>query len=328
MNKRSSVPLRSLSVADLGLSEYLPATSVNAGVPEFSLEPLDESDPILGQIRSALRDGFAGVIFVGPPGTSKSWYAAKAAMAIAEGDRERFRFVQFHPSFQYEDFVEGYVPLAAGGFELVPKHLLSICEDAAFSGKVHVLVIDEISRCDAARVFGEALTYLETSKRGLRFFLSSGTEMSIPPNVVILATMNPWDRGVDDMDMALERRFAHIEMSPSSDILRQFLERNGFPAERVQGIVCFFDAAQKAQNPLCHIGHAYFVNVKDENSLLRLWDMQLRHHFARACRHDPDEFKRIESIWFQLVGRPSANPPGAEEVAVGDNLTGEQPQPR
>lgn len=325
MNKRSNSPLRSLSVADLGLSDYLPAVTATAGVPEFSLEPLDESDPILGEIQNALQDGFAGVIFVGPPGTSKSWYAAKAAMALAEGDKRRFRFVQFHPSFQYEDFMEGYVPVATGGFALVPKHLQRTCDDAARSGKTHVLVIDEISRCDAARVFGEALTYLETSKRGMPFSLSSGTEMSIPRNVVILATMNPWDRGVDDMDMALERRFAYIEMRPSADKLREFLHDNGFPDASIEGVVRFFDAVQKLQNPLCHIGHAYFVNVKDDNSLRRLWDMQLRHHFSRACRHDPDEFKKIESMWSQLVGQPPANPPAAQGVAAGDNVRAEQP---
>ena len=327
MNSRTTSQLRSLSVADLGLSEYVPATPTAVSTPGYSLQPLDEADPILAQIQSALRDGFAGIIFVGPPGTSKSWYAARAAMALVEGDKARFRFVQFHPSFQYEDFVEGYVPVASGGFELVPKHLQRICDDAALTEKTLVLVIDEISRCDAARVFGEALTYLETSKRGMRFYLSSGTEMSIPPNVVILATMNPWDRGVDDMDMALERRFAHIEMPPRTDILRQFLQDNGFPTERVDGVVRFFEGVQKRKNPMCHIGHAYFVNVKDDASLRRLWDMQLKHHFSRACRHDLDELKAIEAMWTQLVVPAPTASPTRQEVSVTDNVRTE-PQPQ
>lgn len=321
MGSRSTTPLRSLSVADLGLSEYLPAeTGASVSAP-FLVEPLEETDPILTRVRDALKDGFAGVIFVGPPGTGKSWNAAGAAMALAEGDKSRLRFVQFHPSFQYEDFVEGYIPQGSGEFELAPKHFRRMCEDAALQpDKAHVLVIDEISRCDAARVFGEALTYLETSKRGMPFFLSSGTEMSIPPNVIILATMNPWDRGVDDMDIALERRFAHLEMPPRSDILRQMLGSNGLADTRIDGVVRFFEAVQKLPNPLCHIGHAYFVQVKDDSSLLRLWQLQLRHHFARAYRNDVDEMKKIDNMWLQLVGVSTAAR-GALEVDLADAMS-------
>jgi 5-methylcytosine-specific restriction protein B len=327
MSSRSTTtPVRSLSVADLGLSEYLPPENELTFAPQFSLEPLDEVDPILQEVRSALQGGFAGVIFVGPPGTSKSWYASRAAMALVEGDRSRVRFVQFHPSFQYEDFIEGYVPQDQGEFELTPKHFRRLCEDASLQpDKLHVLVVDEISRCDAARVFGEALTYLETSKRGMPFFTSSGTEMSIPPNVVILATMNPWDRGVDDMDIALERRFAHLDMLPRSDTLRQMLSNKSLSVERVDGVVKFFEAVQKLQNPMCHIGHAYFYYVKDDAGLERLWKLQLKYHFSRACRQDLDEFRKIENMWGQLVGLPAIS---AAEPAAGSPEDKTSPQQR
>ena len=306
MSRRTTDALRSMSVADLGLSEYLPPDAVADFTSPFLVEPLDESDPILVNVRNALRDGFAGVIFVGPPGTSKSYYAARAGMALVERDKSRLRFVQFHPSFQYEDFVEGYIPQSSGEFELTLKHFGKMCEDAALKpNKAHVLVIDEISRCDAARVFGEALTYLETSKRSISFFLSSGTEMSVPPNVIILATMNPWDRGVDDMDVALERRFAYLDMPPSPEILRKLLLENGLPQNRIDGVVKFFEAIQKLPNAMCHIGHAYFVRVKDDDTLARLWQFQLKHHFTRACHQDPEEIKKIENMWSQLVLPPS-----------------------
>jgi 5-methylcytosine-specific restriction enzyme B len=306
MSHRSSKPLRAFSVDDLGLANYIQQANADISTTDEDLtfELLDESVDILRDVRHAFQDGFAGVIFAGPPGTSKSHYAVRVALTLAEGDRSRMRMVQFHPSFQYEDFVEGYVPTGSGQFELAPKHLRLICNQAASEpSKEFVLVIDEISRCDAARVFGEALTYIEMTKRGMWFHLSSGTEMQIPPNVVILATMNPWDRGVDDIDLALERRFCHIAMLPRSDKLREILAQGSLPQNTIDAVVRFFEAIQRLPNDMCHIGHAYFVPARDEASLERLWRMQLRHHFERACRLDRPELTKIDNMWAQIVVR-------------------------
>ncbi len=79
----------------------------------------------------------------------------------------------------------------------------------------NVLVIDEISRADVPRVLGEALTYLEMSLRDRPFYLASGDIAEIPKNLFIIATMNPWDVSVDELDIALERRFAHIDVRPA-----------------------------------------------------------------------------------------------------------------
>jgi 5-methylcytosine-specific restriction protein B len=315
----SNKKVRSLSATDLGLQAYLTSSADSAA----ALDSLPDTDSVMAKIKDALSDGYAGVILEGPPGTSKSLYAHRAAITLADGDDKRVRFVQFHPSYQYEDFVQGYVPSKGGSFDLKPKHFMKLCEDAEKEGdKTFVLVIDELSRCDAARVFGEALTYIEVSKRGLRFQLSSGTEMSVPKNLVILATLNPLDRGVDDMDVALERRFAHVEMMPSVEKLREILVENGLAADRIESVVRFFEQVQKSPNPMCHLGHAYFLHAEDERSLLRLWDMQLKHFFSRACRNDPDEFKKLENIWNQLIVKPT--PPAAAaaaplEVNVGDS---------
>ena len=315
MSSRSSDPMRCLSVRALGLREYL-NEAVEESLAEADSGPiLNESDGILVDVRQAFQDGFAGVIFVGPPGTSKSWYANRVALALTDGDGTRVRAVQFHPSFQYEDFVEGYVPRDSGQFELTPKHLRLVCEQAGDEPQnTHVLVIDEISRCDAARVFGEALTYIEMTKRGMTFNLSSGTQMQIPRNIRILATMNPWDRGVDDIDFALSRRFCHIAMDPNADILRQILSQGSLQQGTIDSIVRFFEAVQRLPNPLCHIGHAYFVPARDEESLGRLWRLQLRHHFARACRLDPGELTHIDNMWKQLVGRATGAAPTEAEA--------------
>ena len=189
-------------------------------VPAQSL--IEDDDNVLTSVQDLL-NVYGGVLFTGPPGTSKSFYAEEIALKLA-GAPERVRMLQFHPSYGYEDFVEGYVA-EADGYVLKPKHFLLACQAATQDPerKTHVLVIDELSRADPGRVFGEALTYLEKSKRGKRFQLASGRELSVPDNLVVLATMNPNDRGVDDVDAAMSRRFGKFRMSPSESILVQFL---------------------------------------------------------------------------------------------------------
>ena len=172
--------------------------------PDTEQEDLDADNPVLNDVLDALDMGFAGAILVGPPGTGKSYHAKRIASYISGGHTGAVRFVQFHASYQYEDFMEGHVPTSSGGFELKPRTFRLLCQEAAKTREItHVLVVDEISRCDAARVFGEALTYIETDKRNEPFTLASGSLMEIPKNLVILATMNPWDKGVDEVDIAL-----------------------------------------------------------------------------------------------------------------------------
>lgn len=91
----------------------------------------------------------------------------------------------------------------------------------------YILVIDELSRADVGRVFGEALTYVERTKRELPFNIASGDEIKVPSNLVILATMNPFDRGVDEVDSAFERRFAKVSMDPDREFLEGILGHNG-----------------------------------------------------------------------------------------------------
>lgn len=287
-----------LSLADLGVAQPEPV----APSDKPSIASIPDKNKVYSAVKSALLDGYAGVILRGPPGTSKSWYAKEIALAIAGDEPSSASFVQFHPSYQYEDFIEGWVPNSVGGFELQPKTFLNICADAEDNPeRIYVLVIDEISRSDAARVFGEALTYLETSKRGMEFSLASGTTTSVPQNVVIIGTMNPWDRGVDDVDVALLRRFAQIDMAPDATILDELLTRNGVERRLIDAVVQFFSALQKQPNPMLHVGHAYFAHAKDAGSISRVWEFQLRHHFRSACRLEPDELKKLESMWAQLV---------------------------
>jgi hypothetical protein len=281
---------------------------------------IEDDDEYLVRVQELLADGFAGVIFTGSPGTSKSWYAAQIGMKLVDDDPERIRFTQFHASYQYEDFVEGFVPVDGGGFKLVPKHLLEMCAIAeGAGGKLCVLVIDELSRSDPARVFGEALTYIEMTKRGRKFHLSSGKEISIPKNLVFLATMNPMDRGVDEVDAALERRFAKIAMNPNGEMLRQYLESKGIEEGLRNRVVSFFNYLNGNKNQLSRLGHAYFYEVEDEAGLMRLWQNQLYFHFEKAFRLDSEGFQDIESKWNKIFAVRPAAAAAPEEPAEEGN---------
>lgn len=308
---RSEEKVPRLTATDLGLT--LPSVATQVPAPELlPAAPLpcdiEVDDLVLQTVLGLLDDGYAGVIFTGPPGTSKSWYAEQIGSWLADQDPERVRFIQFHASYQYEDFVEGFVPKEEG-FDLLPKHLLEMCTVAReYPNHRCVLVIDELSRSDPARVFGEALTYLEMSYRDRTFRLASLHEVSIPPNLVILATMNPLDRGVDEVDAALERRFAKIAMDPDGALLDRILVENGVDDTLRTRIGRFFTFLQRNPNPYTRVGHAYFRNVRDEASLRRLWNHQLRFHQEKAYRLDPQGFREVEREWGRIFTAPVAPP--------------------
>lgn len=317
-------PLRMLSVTDLGIDvdqpEVAAAAEAEATVETIDTPPevpkLPATNPHLQDVEAALAMGFAGVILSGPPGTGKSYFAERIAHTLAV-DADAVTVVQFHASYQYEDFMQGFAPAEGGGFSLVDKVFALACKAAIAREGRHVIVIDEISRCDVARVFGEALTYMEPDKRGKKFTLASGDPLVVPGNLTILATMNPWDKGVDDLDVALERRFALIDMPPDPVALRQMLDDAGTPAAFAVRVVTFFEAIQKMQDDLVHLGHAYFKNCVSEEAAARLWRFRLHPFFKKACRLDRDMLRQIEVLWNRVV------PPVAQAAAasVTENTT-------
>lgn len=310
MNKVTDARVRPLSLEQLGVLK----------LPDV----LSDDDEVLRAVQDALEMGFAGVILSGPPGTGKTVYASQIAQTLADS-ADAVRTVQFHSSYQYEDFMEGFVANASGGFDIQSKTFPKLCAQAEKNRKAtHVLLIDEISRSDVVRVFGEALTYLEPDKRGVRFSLPSGRELTVPENLVILATMNPWDKGVDELDVALERRFAQVDMPPSAAALRAILLKKGADNAFVDRVVSFFEAVQALPDEMLHLGHAYFLNCTDTAHARRAWRFRLFPFFKRACRLDSATLKRISELWEAVVadpgpaqGNPIDNAPAP--ASTGDN---------
>lgn len=333
----SASTVRTLSATDIGVEVDVPPaprlpTTSDAETPsdaELVADPwadvdrLPVDDPTLERTLDLL-DGFSGIIFVGPPGTSKSWYALRIALHLTEGVPERMRLVQFHASYQYEDFIEGYVPKHSGdGFELVEKHLLLIADHARTDSAPHVVVIDELSRGEPGRVFGEALTYIEKSKLGIPFRLASGTEVILPTNLIFLATMNPQDRGVDEVDAAFERRFAKIALDPDPVLLTDFLTKSAMNGALRDRVVAFFRAVNNMafDNPLAALGHTYFIGVADEAGLQRLWEHQLRFLFDKAFRIDREGLRQVQALWDGVLRPVGDEPPPEPEPASGSDET-------
>lgn len=294
---------RELTADDLDIG-YVHRAQVSHGASAPDAPVLHSDDPRLETILRLLRR-FGGVILSGPPGTSKSWLAGQIADKIADGHDDRRADIQFHASYQFEDFMEGYRPKKdASGFEPRDGVFLNLIRKAHDHSDIdYVIVIDELSRADVGRVFGEALTYIERSKRGQRFNLPSGEEISIPLNLYMIATMNPLDRGVDEVDAAFERRFAKVDMPPSRELLEEILDRNGFLDEDVQRrLLGWFSKinARAAQTPAAAVGHAYFADVVDPETLQEVWDYQLKYHVDRAFKYDPDTRTEMANGWASI----------------------------
>src|ERR1022692_3959206 len=128
MVSRTAKRVRTLTADDLEIGVKAAIEQHASNRPDDP--PLAPDDIRLAEVRDLLQF-YGGVIFSGPPGTSKSWYAGKIGMTLVNGNKDKIRFVQFHPSYQYEDFVQGFVPREDGeGFELKPRYFLEMCEAA------------------------------------------------------------------------------------------------------------------------------------------------------------------------------------------------------
>ena len=220
------------------------------------------------------------IIFYGPPGTSKTFVAEKFAKYFV-GTDEKIEIIQFHPSYSYEDFIEGIKPVKEteeeGGegygeisYEVKPGIFREICKKAISSKEKYVLIIDEINRGDLARIFGELIFGLEYRDRGITLPYSSSFEgksvkLSIPNNFYIIGTMNTADRSIAFVDYALRRRFAHIRFEPNENILKEHLSKCGDIKDDLKedNIISLFKELNKRVEEKLgkdkQIGHTYFM---------------------------------------------------------------------
>lgn len=271
---------------------------------DIELVKIVEDDPILVEVKALLKLGTSGIILSGAPGTGKSWYADQIALALTHGKRSNIFRVQFHPSFSYEDFFDGYVPSehTKSGFEIRGKVFRKAVEAAQLTEDYVILIIDEINRGNTSKIFGEALTYIEQGWRNVPFTPRLGTEeLVVPKNLLILATMNPHDRSITPLDMALLRRFDHLSIPPSSDLVSDFLSAAGMDIEQSNQVGEWFVTLQNLL-PF-GIGHTFFIGVADIGQLGLIWRYRIQPFCASLFEYEPQRLEDIERSYEGLERR-------------------------
>lgn len=206
-----------------------------------------------------------------------------------------YKFLTFHQSYSYEEFVEGIKPqirtdeeCSSVSYEYNKGVFKEICQQAnSDPDNNYLLIIDEINRGNISKIFGELITLIEIDKRvipnGERIFENTVTKdeqllvtlpytkskFGVPNNLYILGTMNTSDRSIASIDIALRRRFKFVEMMPNSNLVADF--------------GCNFkEIFEKLNNKIKilldrdhQIGHSYFINTKyanaDVNILKEIW---------------------------------------------------------
>ena len=156
------------------------------------------------------------IILQGAPGVGKTFSAKRLAYSIIERkDDSQICFIQFHQSYSYEDFIEGYKP-NKDGFELQKGVFYNFCEKAKSNpNKQYFFIIDEINRGNLSKIFGELLMLIERDYRGEKMTLTySKDEFCVPDNLYIIGMMNTSDRSLAMIDYALRRRFSFFDIKP------------------------------------------------------------------------------------------------------------------
>ncbi|MBB5172447.1 McrB family protein [Texcoconibacillus texcoconensis] len=260
-------------------------------ISDLSNDIGESTEAINRWIRAIERKG-QGILY-GPPGTGKTYIAEWLAKYFIGGGEGFSDLVQFHPSYAYEDFIQGLRPVTNENqvlqYDVVPGRFLEFCEKARTKTGDCVLIIDEINRANLSRVFGELMYLLEYRDRSIP--LAGGGNFSIPTNVKVIGTMNTADRSIALMDNALRRRFAFISLYPNYDILRQYHQQTETNVEPL--IEVLHDLNEQIGDPHYEIGISFFLIENLHQHLGDIWCMEIEPYLEEYFFDQPNKIQQF-----------------------------------
>lgn len=279
------------------------------------------------------------IILYGPPGTGKTYSARKIARHVA-GDG--VMIVQFHPSYAYEDFFEGFRPRDDGdgrlSFQLREGPLRQIARAAMSDPSVPwVLIVDEINRGNIAKIFGELYFLLEYRDSSISLQYSSDKPFTLPKNLFIIGTMNTSDRSIAMVDAAIRRRFAFLELHPDSEpvggLLERWLEANMQSSERA-GLLRALNAELGEEHRDFQIGPSYLMrpSADTDAGLIRIWRYDIlplleEHFYGRFSPSEVEAKYGLAAIRRRVLPAPDLTVV-VEAVELAEPSHGSEVTPR
>ena len=240
------------------------------------------------------------IILQGPPGTGKTFIAKKLAEHFTRGRDGFSEIIQFHPSYSYEDFIQGIRPRTENGqltYDLVPGRFLEFCKKAEAYDDICVLIIDEINRANLSNVFGELMYLLEYRDQEI-YLVGSNEPFKIPGNVRIIGTMNTADRSIALVDHALRRRFAFIKIAPNYTILKRYYKDDEINFLIDQLIQVLQDINKMINDPNYEIGISFFMIPNIEHNIQDIWEMEIEPYLEEYFYNALDKIEQFR--WNQV----------------------------
>lgn len=256
--------------------------NVFGSVYELSDYAYSHQNVTVDAINNIFSTGFRQIVLTGAPGTGKTFSARQTAeddihagtITTADKTDSKYQFVQFHPSYDYSDFIEGLRPVqltkdGSPTFVKMDGTFKAFCRSVVKNNddRHYYFIIDEINRADLSKVFGELMYCLEyrgpnykmkTQYSNLKTYVVNDDGLAvaidddcfndgfyIPQNVYIIGTMNDIDRSVESFDFALRRRFKWIEVKVKNveyHILKHYLRDDHQCDEHVEKLIAKLDA--------------------------------------------------------------------------------------